>query len=67
MIDGNRLTELMIDHDIGVSTARSYVVKKMDADYYFYEYTPLRPLEELQAEILGLETEIQQMLKGVMQ
>ena len=33
---------------------------------HFYEYTPLRPLEEIQAEILGLEAEIQQMLKGVM-
>src|SRR5205814_3190069 len=33
LIGGQRLTELMIDHDIGVSTARSYVVKKLDADY----------------------------------
>jgi len=37
LIDGKRLTELMIDHDIGVSTARSYVVKKMDADYFSEE------------------------------
>ena len=34
LIDGKRLTELMIDHDVGVSTARSYSVKKMDADYF---------------------------------
>jgi restriction system protein len=34
LIDGRRLTELMIDHDIGVSTARTYVVKKLDADYF---------------------------------
>jgi restriction system protein len=34
LIGGRRLTELMIDHDIGVSTARSYVVKKLDADYF---------------------------------
>lgn len=33
---------------------------------HFYEYTPLRPLKEIQAEILGLEAEIQRMLKGVM-
>jgi restriction endonuclease Mrr len=24
----------MIDHDIGVATARSYVVKKIDLDYF---------------------------------
>jgi restriction system protein len=34
LIDGRRLTEFMMDHDIGVSTARSYVVKKLDADYF---------------------------------
>lgn len=37
LLDGRRLTELMIDHDIGVSTARSYVVKRMDADYFSEE------------------------------
>jgi restriction endonuclease Mrr len=24
----------MIDHDIGVATARAYVVKKLDQDYF---------------------------------
>jgi restriction endonuclease Mrr len=24
----------MIDHDIGVATARSYVVKRLDQDYF---------------------------------
>jgi hypothetical protein len=33
---------------------------------HFYEYTPLRPLEEIQAEILGLEAEMQLLLKWVM-
>lgn len=33
---------------------------------YFYEYTPLRPLEQIEAEILALEGEIQRMLKGAM-
>lgn len=33
---------------------------------HFYEYTPLRPLEDIRAEIEGLEAEIQGMLKGVM-
>jgi restriction system protein len=34
LIDGRRLAQLMIDHDIGVATARSYVVKKLDQDYF---------------------------------
>jgi len=34
LIDGARLTELMIEHDIGVTTARSYVIKKLDFDYF---------------------------------
>jgi restriction system protein len=34
LIDGRRLAELMIEHDIGVSTARSFVVKKLDFDYF---------------------------------
>jgi type I restriction enzyme M protein len=33
---------------------------------YFYEYKPLRPLEQIEAEIMALESEIQRMLKGVM-
>ena len=33
---------------------------------HFYKYTPLRPLEEIQAEITALEREIQGMLKEVM-
>jgi type I restriction enzyme M protein len=32
---------------------------------YFYEYTPPRPLEEIDAEIKALESEIQQLLKEV--
>lgn len=34
LIDGRQLAQLMIDHDIGVATAHSYVVKKLDADYF---------------------------------
>ena len=33
---------------------------------HFYHYTPLRPLTEIEAEIMGLEAEIQGMLKEVM-
>ncbi len=34
LIDGTRLAELMIDHNIGVTTARTYAVKKIDIDYF---------------------------------
>jgi restriction system protein len=34
LIDGRRLAQLMIDHDIGVATARVYVVKKVELDYF---------------------------------
>jgi restriction system protein len=34
LIDGRQLTELMFDHGIGVSTANSYVVKKIDSDFF---------------------------------
>jgi restriction system protein len=34
LIDGRQLAQLMIDHDIGVATARSFVVKKVDLDYF---------------------------------
>ena len=34
LIDGRRLADLMIDHDIGVTTARRYTVKRLDSDYF---------------------------------
>lgn len=34
LIDGERLSGLMIDHDIGVSEEERYVVKKIDMDYF---------------------------------
>jgi restriction system protein len=34
MIDGRQLADLMIDHDIGVATARTFVVKKVDLGYF---------------------------------
>jgi restriction system protein len=34
LIDGEQLTQLMIDHDVGVSTVSLYPVKKIDADYF---------------------------------
>lgn len=37
LIDGDRLTELMIDFDIGVSPVASYQIKKIDADFFSEE------------------------------
>ena len=34
MIDGRRLAELMIDHDVGVTTATTYRLKRIDQDYF---------------------------------
>jgi restriction system protein len=34
LIDGEQLSELMIDHDVGVSTVASYPLKKIDSDYF---------------------------------
>lgn len=34
LIDGNRFAELMVEHNIGVTTQRSYQIKQMDSDYF---------------------------------
>jgi restriction system protein len=34
LVDGDQLAQLMIDHDVGVSTVSAYPVKKIDADYF---------------------------------
>ncbi len=34
LIDGEKLVRLMIDHDVAVSTAASYAIKKIDQDYF---------------------------------
>ena len=34
LIDGKDLVHLMIDHNIGVSTERTYEIKQIDADYF---------------------------------
>lgn len=34
LIDGRRLTELMIDFDLPVNTAATYSVKRLDSDYF---------------------------------
>jgi restriction system protein len=34
LIDGRRLTDLMIDFDLGVTTTATYAVKRVDSDYF---------------------------------
>jgi restriction system protein len=34
LIDGSRLARLMFDHGIGVATASTYEVKRIDSDYF---------------------------------
>jgi restriction system protein len=40
LIDGRRLADLMIQHNIGVSTSHSYEVKQIDSDYFEDEEVP---------------------------
>ena len=37
LIDGETLAQLMIDHNVGVSTIASYELKKIDSDYFSEE------------------------------
>ena len=37
LIDGETLAQLMIDHNVGVSTITTYELKKMDTDYFTEE------------------------------
>ena len=34
LIDGEHLSRLMVEHNIGVSTVGLYEVKKLDSDYF---------------------------------
>jgi restriction system protein len=37
LIDGEKLTDLMIEHNVGVTVQNSYEIKKMDTDYFSEE------------------------------
>lgn len=37
LIDGRLLAQLMIDHDVGVATQQTFVLKRIDADYFIEE------------------------------
>lgn len=34
LIDGDELTQLMIDHDLGVTPQRTYTIKRIDSDFF---------------------------------
>ena len=34
LVDGKRLTELMIEYGVGVSTQKAYLIKRVDGDYF---------------------------------
>lgn len=34
LLDGRRLAELMVDHEVGVATTRTYHVKRVDSDFF---------------------------------
>jgi restriction system protein len=34
LIDGEQLAQLMIEHDVGVTTEQAYIVKRIDSDYF---------------------------------
>ena len=37
LIDGAQLSEMMIDHDVGVSVGETYAVRRVDSDYFSEE------------------------------
>ena len=39
LIDGNQLVQLMIDHELGVSSGNSYQLKEIDQDYFAVDDT----------------------------
>ena len=34
LVDGERLTKLMIEYDLGVSTVHAYLIKRIDSDFF---------------------------------
>ena len=34
LMDGRQLAEYMIDHNVGVSTVKTYEIKRVDSDYF---------------------------------
>jgi restriction system protein len=38
LIDGEMLAELMIEHNVGVAASETYIIKKIDSDYFSEEF-----------------------------
>ena len=34
LVDGQKLTELMIEYELGVATQKAYKIKRIDTDYF---------------------------------
>ena len=37
LVDGQKLTELMIEYGLGVTTQKTYLIKRVDSDYFAEE------------------------------
>ena len=51
LVDGNRLSDLMIRHNIGVRVSESYQIKRIDTDYFSAEPGSKRKLDTMPASI----------------
>ena len=58
----------MLPHvpDAWIDEAKTKVGYEIPFTRHFYQYSPLRPLKEIELEIAALEEEIQGMLNGVL-
>ena len=34
LIDGTRLADLMIEHNVGVAISQTFMIKRLDSDYF---------------------------------
>jgi restriction system protein len=53
LIDGDTLTQLMIDYNIGVTTIATYELKRVDSDYFTEEYV----LRKVETRVIFLASE----------
>ena len=51
--------------DAWVDESKTRVGYEVNFNRYFYKYTPLRPLEEIEADLKGIEADIAGMLEGL--
>jgi len=49
--------------DAWVDESKTKTGYELNFNRYFYKYTPPRPLEEIEGELKGIETEIAEMLE----